>query len=352
MAQSLKSVAKKAGVSISTVNQILNGYTDRFAEETCILVQQTAAKIGYKPNLAARALRQKKSFLIGVLFSDINAPLFSDFTRGVMKGLGNLDYSPIVMSGRDTREEAVCLDRCLHRRVDGLIINTTIDSDGSTNAEYYAELLSSGMPMVEVFGSFLQGVPKVNADFYAASQRAVEYLVSQGHRSIALLTHDQYKPTNAVCELLHRDAFDQYSGYVKAMHDAGQTPAVYMHTLGSAVPSGENFISIGLNALDELISAENRPTAVICYNDDIAWGVTQACHKRGISVPADLSVVGYGDDRLARISLPLLTTFRRPVIDTAENATRLLIRAIGGDGAEDVILLPELILRESTAQLR
>jgi len=351
MAASLKTVAEEAGLSIATVNQILNGYTDRFAKKTCVLVQKTATKVGYQPNLAARALQQKKSFLIGVLFSDDNSPLFSDFARGVMKGLGDRDYSPIILSGHNTTEEAACLDRCLHRQVDGLIINITPNPDGTTNAKVFAEVRSTGLPIIEVFGSFLKDVPKVNVDMAATAQKAVEYLVSAGHHSIILLTHDQYRSGQDLGTGLHNYAYDQVSRYKQTMLSHGFQPHILTGLLNSDIYDDEKFVRIGYDAADKLLALSPRPTAVICYNDDIAWGLCKACMEKGVSVPDDLSIIGYGNDKISRISHPSLTTFRRPVIKTAEISTQLLLNSIEGNSLDDVILMPELIERESTSQI-
>lgn len=348
MGPSLKTVAEEAGVSVATVNQILNGHTHRFAADTCVLVQATAASVGYQPNLAARALRQNKSFLLGVLFSDGNATLFSDFARGIMKGLGQQDYSPIVFSSRNTIEELACLDRCLRRRVDGLIVNVSVDPDGETNEGRLCELQASGLPMVQVFGRFLPGVPKVSVGIRETARMSVECLTALGHRSIALITHDQYNLARDTGAGLHFDAWEQVEGYEHALRAAGGTPVVVTQSLQTVAEAGDIFTQMGHDAIEELMALTPTPTAVICYNDDIAWGVCQSCRERGIDVPHDLAVIGYGDDKSSRLSSPPLTTFRRPVAEIAKAATQLLLGLIEDKEMEDRVLVPKLVVRAST----
>ena len=348
MSPTLKTVAKEAGLSIPTVNQILNGHTERFAPKMCAAVLAAAEKIGYRPNLAARALRQKMSFLIGVLFSDSNATLFSDFVRGVMKGLADGDHSPIVFSSCNAEEESAALERCLCRRVDGLIVNSAVDQDGAVNASRYGSLHQSGMPIVEVFGRFLPDVPKVNVDLYETARMAVDELVSAGHQTIALVTHDQYAAAGDSPMGLHCDAHDQYDGYKQAIMDVGGNAVVITQPLQMNGADAECFTRIGHDSIDEILSLSPHPTAVICYNDDIAWGVCEACRERGIDVPRELAVVGYGDDKSAHLANPPLTTFSRPIVDVAESATELLLSRIERKDTEDRILVPELILRRST----
>jgi len=348
MSSTLKTVAEEAGLSIPTVNQILNGHTERFAPKTCAAVLAAAEKTGYRPNLAARALRQKMSFLIGVLFSDSNATLFSDFVRGVMRGLAGADHSPIVFSSCSVKEESAALERCLGRRVDGLIVNSVVSEKGAENALRYGGLYKRGMPIVEVFGSFLPDVPKVNVDLYETARMAVDELVSAGHQTIALVTHDQYTVAGDSQVGIHCDARDQYDGYKQAITDVGSNPIVITQPLQTNGADAECFTRIGHDSIDEILSLSPHPTAVICYNDDIAWGVCEACRERSIDVPRELAVVGYGDDKSAHLASPPLTTFSRPVVDVAESATKLLLSRIEGKDVEDRILVPELILRRST----
>jgi DNA-binding LacI/PurR family transcriptional regulator len=204
------------------------------------------------------------------------------------------------------------------------------------------------LPIVEVFGGFLSEIPKVNVDLYEMARMAVDELVSAGHQTIALVTHDQYTVTGDSAMGLHCDARDQYDGYKQAITDVGSNPIVITQPLQTNGADAECFTRIGHDSIDEILSLSPHPTAVICYNDDIAWGVCEACRERGIDVPRELAVVGYGDDKSAHLASPPLTTFSRPVVDVAESATELLLSRIERKDAEDRILVPELILRRST----
>jgi DNA-binding LacI/PurR family transcriptional regulator len=204
------------------------------------------------------------------------------------------------------------------------------------------------MPIEEDFGRFLPDVPKVNVDLYETARMAVDELVSAGHQTIALVTHDQYAASGDSSMGLHCDARDQYDGYKQAIMDVGGNAVVITQPLQMNGADAECFTRIGHDSIDEILSRSPHPTAVICYNDDIAWGVCEACRERGIDVPRELAVVGYGDDKSAHLANPPLTTFSRPVVDVAESATELLLSRIERKDTEDSILVPELILRRST----
>ena len=345
MSVSLKHIAQRVNVSVTTVNQILNGNTARFSDETCRRVKDAAHEVGYRPNMAARGLRQNKSFLIGILFSTTNGPFLADFLRGIMAGLGASDYTPAVFSCKTPVEEAAALERCLHRRVDGLIVNAAIAHDGSCNRDKYRALADRKLPILEVFGNFLNA-PSVSVDLKKAAGTAVQYLLEKGHKSIAMITHSESWSTDGATPTPHPDAREMLDGYFDAIADSGNKPIVISRPL--ATSDQLKFERIGRLAAEELLALRPRPQAVICYNDDIAWGVCQACRDRGIAIPEELAIVGYGDDHTALLSASQLTTLRRPVVEAGQTAAELLLNAISGNNIESIKLTAELIRREST----
>ncbi len=157
-----KDIAKKVGVSASTVGMILDGYGERYSPVTRKKVLRAAEELNYSPNIMGRSLRTGKSFLLGVLLYGGNSWLISEFLRGVMKALAGNEYSPIVFSHSDTEEEAEALRRCRLRQVDGLIANVAVNPDGTAAA--YQRFTQQGVPVVEVFGHFLRQAASVNLD--------------------------------------------------------------------------------------------------------------------------------------------------------------------------------------------
>jgi len=344
----LKDIAEKAGVSIPTVSLILSGKTQEFSADTCRRVQRVAEKLNYRPNIAARSLQQQKSFLIGVLMSDVNALSMSKLLRGMFNALGDTDYSPIVFSHANKKEESKCLRRCLERQVDGLIANVCVGADGSMDTSGYLDAVAKGVPVVEVFGRFLVGAPSVNVDFRAAGREAARHLIEQGHRSIVMLTHEHYDDARTDETGLHYDAWERFEGYREALVEAGLDPRVVLHSIDSTIDTVPQFLEGGTQALDRILAEKDVPTGVVCYNDFEAYGLMEACRLRGIGVPHDLSIVGYGDFEVARVANPGLTTLRVPAGRVGREVIATLMAMIDGQTVENALLPSELVVRQST----
>lgn len=348
----LKDIAKEAGVSIPTVSLILSGKTQEFNPDTCRRVQRVADKLNYRPNIAARSLQQQKSFLIGVLISDVNALSMSTLLRGVFNALGDTDYSPIVLSHTDKAEESRCLHRCLERQVDGLIANVAVDADGMTDTSGYLEAIANGVPVAEIFGRFLVGAPSVNVDFRAAGREAARHLIGRGHRSIAMLTHEHYDDARTDKTGHSYDAWERYEGYRQELAEARLDPLVVTHPLPSDIDNVQQFLQGGTEALGRILSERATPTGVVCYNDFEAYGLLEACRLHGINVPRDLSIVGYGDFEVTRIANPGITTLRVPAGNVGLEAIATLMAMIDGNAPESSLLPSELVVRKSTGPAR
>jgi len=198
MATTLKDIAAYTGLSIPTVHQVINNYNVPFADKTRKKVLDAAAKLEYRPNLAARSLQSKKSLLIGLLFYGVNYDLMADFCRGLQHIAHDHEYVPAVMAHATVEEEADNLRSLLDRRIDALIINAAIEADGRSNASQLAELHRAGLPMVEVFGRLVAGVPSVAFDFREGARAATQYLIDHGHRHIVLFTRERYRESEQV----------------------------------------------------------------------------------------------------------------------------------------------------------
>ncbi len=344
----LKDIAEEAGVSIPTVSLILSGKTQEFNPDTCRRVLQVADKLEYRPNIAARSLQQQKSFLIALLVSDVNATLMSDLLRGVFRALGDTDYSPVVFSHAGPKEERNCLERCLERRVDGLIVNVAVEEDGSTDVSRYLEAVADEIPIVEIFGHFLPGVPSVNVDFKAAGRDATRHLIELGHRSIVHLTHEHYDTARGDGSGQHFDAWERYLGCEEALQHAGMAPRVVAHPISGEINVAQQFVRGGAGCLESLLGGPQTPTAVVCYNDFEAYGLLQACRAHGIKVPEQLSIVGYADGDVASISAPPLTTLRIPAGEVGSASTQTLMELIDGKTAGSRLLSSELVVRRTT----
>jgi len=202
---------------------------------------------------------------------------------------------------------------------------------------------------VEVFGNFLEGVPAVMLDNFKAGEESTRRLLSLGHRRIAMLTHDRYSRSRETGSGLHHDAWERYQGYAKVMEDMGLKPMVFTHPLsGDLANAGNDFLEGGVAAAGEIISHPSRPTAVVCYQDSQAFGLLRGCRLRGVHVPEDLSVMGFGDKEFAALTNPPLTTISAPAFEVGREATMQLLALLEGRGPVEGALLGGTIVERAS----
>jgi DNA-binding LacI/PurR family transcriptional regulator len=327
---------------------ILDGYGERYSPQTRAKVLQTAKELNYRPSIVGRSLRTRKSFLLGVLFSEANASLLSGFLRGAMTALTGQEVSPVVFTHRDHQEFSEALSRCLHRRVDALIVNVPSEPHEGALLSPLADAIKRGLPVVEIFGHELSGVPSVNIDNEAAARAAVDHLRALGHEHIAMLTHERYLVSAGALSGQHFDAWARFRGYEQAVRNHGLEPVLFTHPLTAEVDTTEDFVRGGEDALNDILGHPQEPSAVICYDDMHAYGLIRAARRRNVTVPGRLSVVGYGDREFSRIIHPPLTTLRAPAFDAGEEAVRMASAPGRKRPAAENLLHSELVVRGST----
>jgi LacI family transcriptional regulator len=281
-----------------------------------------------------------------------------DFLRGSQSALAEDECSPIVFSHDSDNEEIESLQRCLDRRVDGLIVNVTAGEvlDEPIKLERYQSLLREDLPVVQVLGQFMPDVPSVMIDNVAAGRDATAYLISLGHRRIVLLMHDYYDDAKKHGMAPHFGAWQRYYiGYQLAMQDAGLEPVVITHPLTDENGIADLYLQGGLESFESIIHHKSRPTAVVCYNDFQAFGLIRAARLRNISIPDQLSIIGHADHDLSSITTPTVTTLSVPAWQVGRTAAEMVLRKINGDEdieAEDVLIRSELQVRGTTTRLQ
>ncbi len=217
MPVTLKDVAKHAGLSITTVHQVLSGLGDRFTPETREKVNVSASLLDYRTNIAARALREKKTYLIGVLFFGVNHAILAEFMTGLQQVAKIHDYAPVFLINMNLDLEAENIETLLQRRVDGLIVNVLLDENkGLFNSTIYNDIKERGIPMVEVFGRFIPGIPSANVDNQAAGRMVVRHLAARGHRHIVHYTHANYQDAERIPGMRF-NAWEFAKGYEEEM---------------------------------------------------------------------------------------------------------------------------------------
>ena len=321
-------VAKAAGVSPSTVSHVVNS-TRNVSSVTRRRVEEAIGRLGYRPNDAARMLREGRAKLIGLISPDTSNPFFSRiahhlemlaFDAGARIVNCNSDYDP-------ERENAY-LDDLMRRRVDGIIIAPVTPSRVTEE-----RLRATGLPVVVVDRvSDALGLPTVAIDNAAGAVLAAQHLHSLGHRRIGCVTARPGRVESV--DMRTRGFLDTLGRLGPAVPD-------------TAIGYGEFKVAGGLDATARILAAEPELTAIFCTNDAMAVGALRAAAQAGRAVPESLSVMGFDDSLEALLCQPHLTTIGQPVEALAKAAMRLL-RADPGEACH-VRLQARLVVRESTA---
>ena len=330
-------VAELADVHPSTASRALNVKTrDKVSATTVARVLDAARRLGYQPNSLARGLKMSRTFTIGMLIPDLTNPLFPPIVRGIEDRLREAGFTLVLANtDNDVAKERSLLDAMTARRVDGLILATA-------PREYplLDEIVASGMPVVLVNRTTDSGtVPSVVGDDHSGIGQAVRHLVSLGHTKIAHVGGTQGVSTG----------LGRYHSFVSWMQNEGLTVDPQLVVFATWFQEER-----GAKAFEELFGRGVDFTAVICGNDLIALGGYDIMNERGLSIPDDISIVGYNDIPFADKFNPPMTSVRIPHYHIGSKAADMLVAAIEEPGAHpsDVRLRPELIVRGSTGRPR
>jgi DNA-binding LacI/PurR family transcriptional regulator len=317
---SIQSVAAKAGVSVATVSRAFN-FPDKVTPATRELVERVARELHYVPNASARTLRTQRSRALGVVLPTLLNPTFAECLQGIARAAMAGGYAIIpVTTGYRLDEEERAVHLLLAGNVDGFIL---VVSNPSTSAAL-ARLRTAGTPYVLAYNRH-PGHPCVTVDGEAAVADAVSRLVLLGHRRIAMVSG-----TLAASDR----AQQRYRGYQQGMADAGLDAPPLIE-----VP----FVESAVGAVANVLQADGRPTALVCSNDLLAIRSIRAARLSGLTVPDDLSVVGFDGIALGEDLTPALTTVAQPNSDIGRRSVELLIQAMTGGAAlqaDASLLLP------------
>ncbi len=334
MAVTILDIAKHLDLSVSTVSRALNGYGD-VAKETRKRVEEAAKEFDYHPSDAARSLRQKRTNRVGLLIpSTIHymGEFFSELIRGVTLALAE-SGSNLMLYTTTTDEVAQLTRICRAREVDGIILFSADKLD-----EAISFLKTESLPFV-VLGHSINdpAVSFVASDNRGGMMAAMQHLLSSGHSRIAYLArYDQPR--------LHSQ---RLLSYQQALTEAG------LEIDGDLVTSASIGTRTGYRAMNSLLDLPVLPTAVIAFNDQIAINALQAASERHVSVPDDLSIVGYNDIRSSLSTVPQLTTVRQPLSEMGKKAAEVLLSRVHDNDIPPIRtnLPAELIIRGSTSHV-
>jgi len=334
-APTIRDIAREAGVSVATISRVLNRQP-HVAPETRAAVMRVVRERGFSQNRSARALSGAPTGLVGVTLPFIRASYFAEIAAALAEALYEQDMRPILCPTLDEHEREVgLLERLMHGTTDGGVLILPSES-----SDELAALHEYGYPFVVLDPrvSLDAGIPSVSAANTTGAINAVEHLLQLGHRRIGAITGPA-----GWCATEER-----LLGYRGALARAG-VPVDATLEIESDFELGG-----GRAAAARLLDSPLPPTAIFAFNDNLAIGALQAARERGLSVPEDLSLVGFDDSEQAPIVTPPLTSVRQPLAEMGRMAVALLVRLLSQPDGETlkVELATTLVVRGSTAAPR
>jgi LacI family repressor for deo operon, udp, cdd, tsx, nupC, and nupG len=333
----LADIAAKAGVSEATVSRVLNGKPG-VAEDTKQSVLTALDVLGFE---RPTRLRRRSAGLIGLVMPELINPIFPAFAQVIESALSQRGFTPVLCTQSPsgaTEEEYV--EMLLERGVSGIIFVSGLHADTGADHERYQSLVERHLPVVFVNGWLPEvRAPFVSSDDNAAMELAVSHLVALGHRRIGFASG----PERFI--VVQR----KLAGYRTSMKaqlgvtDEDLDPFVSLSMFG---------VEGGQAAAQPLLDAS--ASAIVCGSDMMALGVIRAARQRGLTVPADLSVVGYDDAPMMEFTDPPMTTIRQPVQSMALAAVQSLLEEVRGHATPktEFLFRPELVVRNTTGPAR
>ena len=323
-------VAKRAQVSTATVSRVLSS-PEKVLEATRRRVLKAVSELGYSPNASAKSLRTLTTKKLLVTVPYIANPFFSLIIQGIEEAAQREGYAVVLGDTHwDPGLEERYGDMLLRREVDGLIFL------GHTVGKSLSTLIKQGAMPPIVNGceySRRLGVPSAHVDNEAAALEAMSHLYGLGHKHIGVVTGPLASPLSR----------DRLRGVQRCARDNAKARQL-------TVVQGDFSIDSGIAAAAQLLAQEVQPTAIFAFNDEMAIGVLDYVHRVGLSVPENMSVIGFDDIRFARYVRPALTTISQPMLDIGRETVRLLLGVLQGTITTPVsITLPhKLEIRAST----
>ncbi len=333
MPPTIRDVARRAGVSISTVSRVLNDSAS-VNEVKRQLVLDAARELGYSPNPAARSLLGKRTGAIGVLLPFVSAEFFSEFLTGLDEAAQANDFFLLISTSHRHQDEFHAAIRAMETRVDGLIVMAPEINDGAAG-------VPEGVGPVVFVNTYVEdaSLNVINFDNYGGSYELTRHLLDAGHRRIAIIKG----PVGA------RDAFERLRGYRNAMAEKGVSDTTELEF------QGEYTQEAGYLSMKTILSeARPLPTAVVCANDYCAMGALRALNEAGVGIPDDIAVAGFDGITSSQYTQPALTSVKVPMQTIGTQAVERLAEMVkhgGGSPIQETVPV-EIVERTSTAHRR
>jgi LacI family transcriptional regulator len=325
----IQDVARRAGVSITTVSRVLNRSPHPVSAAVRARVETAASELDFRPSSLARGLAGRGTRTLALVVPDIANPYYPRLSRGVEDLASEHGYAVLVCNTDHQQAKLSLYLRLLReKRVDGVLL-----AGGGHEDPGDVEALAEAGLTVQAIGRHPLRVPSVRIDNLEAARAATTHLAARDRRRIAFVGGPA----------LHTTVADRRAGYRAALEAAGLRPEPGLEVeVGFGPADGER-------AAAGLLARPNRPDAVVAFNDYLAIGLMHHLFRQGIDVPGEVAVVGFDDIPLAGYFRPSLTSVAVPAYELGAQATVRLLRQLAGEPVEAVVWLPTQIAeRESS----
>jgi DNA-binding LacI/PurR family transcriptional regulator len=330
MARKLADVAKQAGVSEATVSRVLNGKPG-ISDATRAAVLTALDVIGYE---RPTHLRVRRARMVGLIVPELQNPIFPALAEVVAGALAQRGFNAVLCTRTGSMSEAEYVEMLLERQVSGMIFAGGQYAEADAPHDHYLRLLQLRLPVVLVNAAAEHlDFPRVSTDDAVAMEQAYGHLASLGHERLGLILG----PPDHVPSARKLAAFQ----VVAARANGGPLPAELVERTMFSLEGGHA-------AAGRLIA--RGVTGIICGSDPLALGAIRAARRAGLSVPADLSVIGYDDSAFMSCTDPPLTTVRQPIEAIGRAAVEMLAGQIEGSSIppDELFFEPEVVARGST----
>jgi len=333
----IREVAEAAGVSAGTVSRVMSG--DRGVHpDTRDRVRAAVEALGYRPNPAARQLSSGRTLTIAILAPFFTRPSVTERLRGALEPVAETPFELVIRNVATPPQRSDCFRRFPDRhQADGVLLISLWPDDEEATAVRHADL---PVVLIDAEHPSLAGRHRILVDDVAGARAAVAHLAGMGHERIAFLGDRVDDPFR------FRSGRDRHQGYTEALAAAGLSRSAELEVLGAQGRSEARRLA------QQLLQLADPPTAIVAASDTQAFGVLAVAHELGVSVPEQLSVVGYDDIEAAE--LLGLTTVRQPLHDSGRLGMELLLEMLRGAGRPPShhLLATELVERRTTAPPR
>lgn len=327
----IRSVAAKANVSIATVSRTINRVPTVDAK-LAKRVWSAIHELGYVPNTQARALGSGRSGMLGLVVSEITNPFFPELIQGFEDVAIENGFELLINSTNyDPKRMEVCIRRLLERKAEGVAILTF-----GIEQPLFEQLAERNIPLVFIdTGPDRSGVSVLKVDYAHGIRQGVQHLAALGHRKIGFITGPMR---------LH-SARSRSEAFIHALDECGIAARPEWQV------EGDHTLEGGIRSMEKILECASRPSAVMCSNDMTAIGVLHKAFRVGLRVPADLSVIGFDDIQMAKVTIPPLTSIHMSRVELAKAAVKALRAHIveGGNPQREYKIDTHLVVRESTA---